>query len=293
MLIKKEFTLRPRARGFHLITDEIIRNLPRLPQAGILHLFIKHTSAGLSINENADPDVQTDMEAIFNHLVKEREPYYMHTCEGDDDMPAHAKSTLTGNSLSIPITDGRLNMGIWQGIYLCEFRNRGGGRKNSSNRHRTIEYMKMNNLPTNIFVATEKDYPELSELWEASVRSTHHFLSAEDIQYYKPLVQNVYFPAVQLYIIKNKDNRISGFLGLSDNLIEMLFIHPDEQGKGYGKTLLEFAVNERGFRKVDVNEQNEQAFRFYRNRGFEVISRDETDAQGKPFPILHMQLTNY
>lgn len=126
---QKEFTLRPRTRGFHLITDEIIRNLPRLPQAGILHLFIKHTSAGLSINENADPDVQTDMEAIFNHLVKEREPYYMHTCEGDDDMPAHAKSTLTGNSLSIPITDGRLNMGIWQGIYLCEFRNRGGGRK--------------------------------------------------------------------------------------------------------------------------------------------------------------------
>ena len=151
----------------------------------------------------------------------------------------------------------------------------------------------MNNLPTNIFVATEKDYHELSELWEASVRSTHHFLSAEDIQYYKPLVQNVYFPAEQLYIIKNKDNRISGFLGLSDDLIEMLFIHPDEQGKGYGKTLLEFAVNERGFRKVDVNEQNEQAFRFYRNRGFEVISRDETDAQGKPFPILHMQLTNY
>lgn len=82
-------------------------------------------------------------------------------------------------------------------------------------------------------------------------------------------------------------------MGLSDDLIEMLFIHPDEQGKGYGKTLLEFAVNERGFRKVDVNEQNEQAFRFYRNRGFEVISRDETDAQGKPFPILHMQLTNY
>ena len=140
--------------------------------------------------------------------------------------------------------------------------------------------MKTNNLPTNIFIATEKDYPELSELWEASVRSTHHFLSEEDIQYYKPLVQNVYFPAVQLYIIKNKDNRISGFLGLSDDLIEMLFIHPSEQGKGYGKTLLEFAVNERGFR-------------FYRNRGFEVISRDETDAQGKPFPILHMQLTNY
>ncbi len=129
MLLKENLPYVPRARGFHLITDEIIRNLPRLPQAGLLHLFIKHTSAGLSINENADPDVLTDMESIFNHLVKEREPYYMHTCEGDDDMPAHAKSTLTGNSLSIPITDGRLNMGIWQGIYLCEFRNRGGGRR--------------------------------------------------------------------------------------------------------------------------------------------------------------------
>lgn len=85
--------LTPRRRGFHLVTEEIIRNLPPLPSAGILHLFIKHTSAGLTINENADPDVQTDMEAIFNRLVKEREPYYQHTCEGDDDMPAHAKAT--------------------------------------------------------------------------------------------------------------------------------------------------------------------------------------------------------
>lgn len=152
--------------------------------------------------------------------------------------------------------------------------------------------MKTNNLPANILPATEQDHPELSELWEASVRSTHHFLSEEDIQYYKPLVRDVYFSAVQLYIIKNKENRTSGFLGLSDDLIEMLFIHPGEQGKGYGKALLEFAVNQQGFRKVDVNEQNEQAFRFYRNRGFEVTSRDETDAQGKPFPILHMQLTN-
>lgn len=126
---QKEFTLRPRPRGFHLITDEIIRNLPRLPQAGLLHLFIKHTSAGLTINENADPDVQTDMEAIFDRLIREREFFYKHTCEGDDDMPAHAKATVTGISLTIPITDGRLNMGIWQGIYLCEFRNRGGARK--------------------------------------------------------------------------------------------------------------------------------------------------------------------
>ena len=126
-ITQTEFTLRPRSRGFHLITEEIVRNLPRLPQAGVLHLFIKHTSAGLTINENADPDVRTDMEAIFDRLVPERETYYTHVCEGDDDMPAHAKSTLVGNSLTIPVTGGRLNMGIWQGIYLCEFRNRGGG----------------------------------------------------------------------------------------------------------------------------------------------------------------------
>lgn len=129
MIEQKEFTLPPHRRGFHLVTEEIIHNLPSLPSAGILHLFIKHTSAGLTINENADPDVQTDMEAVFDHLVKEREPYYRHTCEGDDDMPAHAKTTLSGTSLTIPITNGRLNMGIWQGIYLCEFRNRGGGRR--------------------------------------------------------------------------------------------------------------------------------------------------------------------
>lgn len=123
MITQKEFTLTPHRRGFHLVTDEIVRNLPPLPEAGLLHLFIKHTSAALSINENADPDVQTDMTAIFDRLVREREPYYQHTCEGDDDMPAHAKSTLVGASLTIPISHGRLNMGIWQGIYLCEFRN--------------------------------------------------------------------------------------------------------------------------------------------------------------------------
>lgn len=128
-IVQKEFTLAPHRRGFHLVTDEVMRQLPSLPQTGLLHLFMKHTSAGLSINENADPDVQTDMESIFNRLVKEREPYYQHTCEGDDDMPAHAKCTLTGNSLTVPISNGRLNMGIWQGIYLCEFRNRASGRK--------------------------------------------------------------------------------------------------------------------------------------------------------------------
>lgn len=112
MIIQKEFTLPPHQRGFHLITEEIVRNLPQLPPTGLLHLFIKHTSAALTINENADPDVQTDMEAIFNNLVKEREPYYEHTCEGDDDMPAHAKSTIVGAELTIPITNGRMNMGI-------------------------------------------------------------------------------------------------------------------------------------------------------------------------------------
>ncbi len=128
MIQQKAFTLRPHSRGFHLVTDEILRSLPPLPKVGLLNLFIQHTSAGLTINENADPDVQTDMEAIFDRLVKECESYYTHTLEGADDMPAHAKSTITGASLSIPITNGRLNMGIWQGIYLCEFRNRGGGR---------------------------------------------------------------------------------------------------------------------------------------------------------------------
>ena len=91
-----------------------------------MHLFIKHTSAGLSINENADPDVRIDMESIFNHLIKEREPYYQHTLEGADDMPAHAKSSIIGTSITVPITNGKLNLGTWQGIYLCEFRDHGG-----------------------------------------------------------------------------------------------------------------------------------------------------------------------
>ena len=124
-----EFDLQSRRRGFHLITGEILRNLPPLPEVGLLHLFIKHTSAGLSINENADPDVRMDMESIFNHLVKEREPYYQHTLEGNVDMPAHAKSSIIGTSVTIPITNGKLNLGTWQGIYLCEFRNYGGNRR--------------------------------------------------------------------------------------------------------------------------------------------------------------------
>jgi len=129
MVSQTEFSLKAKQRGFHLITQEIIRNLPELPKTGLLHLFIKHSSAALSINENADPDVRIDLEAIFNHLIKEREPYYEHTLEGTDDMPAHAKSVIVGPSITIPITNGCLNLGTWQGIYLCEFRNYGGERK--------------------------------------------------------------------------------------------------------------------------------------------------------------------
>jgi len=129
MIAQKEFSLRPMPRGFHLITREIQEQLHPLPQEGLLHLFLKHTSAALTINENADPYVQTDMEKIFNRLVKEREPYYDHLLEGVDDMPAHAKSTIVGCSLTIPISNGHLNLGTWQRIYLCEFRNHGAARR--------------------------------------------------------------------------------------------------------------------------------------------------------------------
>ncbi|OYP64441.1 hypothetical protein CIK95_07020 [Prevotella sp. P5-108] len=130
MIQQVEFALAAKHRGCHLVTREIIDRLPKpLPKAGLLNLFIKHTSCALSINENADPDVRSDMEKIMNHIVRENEPYYDHVLEGADDMPAHAKSSLFGVSLSIPITDGRLNLGTWQGIYLCEFRDYGGPRR--------------------------------------------------------------------------------------------------------------------------------------------------------------------
>lgn len=116
-------------RGFHLITPLVKTQLPILPSQGILHLFILHTSAGLTINENADPDVRTDFESIFNKLVPENLPYLTHTMEGPDDMPAHIKTALVGTSIQIPISDGQLCLGTWQGIYLCEFRNQGGARK--------------------------------------------------------------------------------------------------------------------------------------------------------------------
>ncbi len=130
MIQQVEFALAAKHRGCHLVTREIIDRLPKpLPKAGLLNLFVKHTSCALSINENADPDVRSDMEKIMNHIVRENEPYYDHVLEGADDMPAHAKSSLFGVSLRIPITDGRLNLGTWQGIYLCEFRDYGGPRR--------------------------------------------------------------------------------------------------------------------------------------------------------------------
>ncbi len=129
MVNQTEFVLPAYERGFHLVTREVLRQIEPLPQAGLLHLFIKHTSAGLTINENADPSVRVDFESIFNRLVRENEPYLTHTIEGPDDMPAHIKSSLVGASVTIPITGGKLNLGTWQGIYLCEFRNNGGRRR--------------------------------------------------------------------------------------------------------------------------------------------------------------------
>lgn len=130
-IFQKEIALDPHRRGFHLISDEIVNSFQELKdiKTGLLHVFIKHTSAGLTINENADPTVRTDFESHFNKMVPESMPYYKHDYEGDDDMPAHIKSSLLGNSLTIPITNGHMNMGIWQGIYLCEHRNHGGSRK--------------------------------------------------------------------------------------------------------------------------------------------------------------------
>ncbi len=128
---QKEIALESKKRGFHLITNELLNQLPEVKNIsiGILYIFIKHTSASLTINENADPTVRIDMETHFNKIAPENAPYYRHDTEGSDDMPAHLKSVILGNSLSIPITNGRLNLGTWQGIYLCEHRNYGGSRR--------------------------------------------------------------------------------------------------------------------------------------------------------------------
>ena len=127
---QKEVTLESKKRGFHLITDTVINFIPEISQInmGQLHVFIKHTSASLTINENADNTVREDFESHFNRMVPENAPYYKHTYEGADDMPAHIKASLLGASVQIPITNGKLNLGVWQGIYLCEHRNYGGQR---------------------------------------------------------------------------------------------------------------------------------------------------------------------
>ncbi len=127
---QKEVRLKPRPRGIHLITADVMEQLPELRQirVGLAHIFIKHTSASLTLNENADPSVRRDMENHLNVLAPEDAPYYTHTCEGPDDMPAHIKASLFGCSLSLPISNGALNLGVWQGIYLCEHRNHGGAR---------------------------------------------------------------------------------------------------------------------------------------------------------------------
>jgi secondary thiamine-phosphate synthase enzyme len=132
MWLQRTITLRPRPRGFHLITDEIMRQTPEIRQVrvGLLHLFIQHTSASLALNENADPTVRADMEAHFSrHLAPPDMPYYRHTYEGPDDMPAHIKAALIGGSLTIPVSDGRLALGVWQGIYLGEHRDRARARR--------------------------------------------------------------------------------------------------------------------------------------------------------------------
>ncbi len=130
MWAQHEIRLEPRGRGFHLVTGEVLRAVPEVGDVnvGLLHLLIRHTSASLALNENASPDVRRDFETWFNHAVPEGAPYWTHTLEGDDDMPAHIKASLLGPSLTLPIAGGRLALGTWQGIYLCEHRDRGGAR---------------------------------------------------------------------------------------------------------------------------------------------------------------------
>lgn len=144
------------------------------------------------------------------------------------------------------------------------------------------------NLP--IVNISESEYQEVVEVWEASVRATHHFLKEEDIVYFKPLILKEYLKAVELRGVKNDQQKIIGFLGAAEGKIEMLFIHPDARGKGVGKLLIDYALHQMKVTKVDVNEQNEQAVGFYKHIGFKTISRSELDGLGMPYPILHMEL---
>ena len=129
MILQKEINLNGYQRGYHLITHEIVKNIPEMPESGLLNIFIKHTSAGITLNENADPSVRRDFRSFIDQLVPESHSLYTHTLEGDDDMPAHLKASIIGQTITIPITNGRLNLGTWQGIYYCEFRNYGGNRQ--------------------------------------------------------------------------------------------------------------------------------------------------------------------
>jgi secondary thiamine-phosphate synthase enzyme len=131
MWLQREISLQARPRGFHLVTEEVVRALPELRgvRTGLLHILLQHTSAALTLNENVDPDVRRDFESWFNRAVPESEPYYRHDDEGPDDLPAHIKSSLLGASLTLPVTRGALNLGTWQGIYLCEHRTHGGARR--------------------------------------------------------------------------------------------------------------------------------------------------------------------
>ena len=141
-----------------------------------------------------------------------------------------------------------------------------------------------------ISFALESDYPEVVEVWEASVRATHDFLSEEDIQFFKPLILNEFLAAVELRCVRNEQDEILGFLGVAEGNIEMLFMSPECRGMGIGKMLLKYALGELGATKVDVNEQNPDALSFYEHAGFNVVGRSPVDGMGKPFPLLHMQL---
>lgn len=142
-----------------------------------------------------------------------------------------------------------------------------------------------------IDTVARSEYPEALEVWEASVRATHHFLKEEDILYFKPLILNTYLDSVELRCIRNDQNEIVGFLGVAEQNLEMLFIHPDYRGQRIGRALLDYAIMQLHINKVDVNEQNEQAVGFYQHCGFHIVGRSETDPTGKPYPLLHMQLT--
>lgn len=138
-----------------------------------------------------------------------------------------------------------------------------------------------------ITVLTEELSDELTRVWEEAVRSSHHFLTEDDIRFYRQRMRGMYLPAVDLYVIR--DTHIAAFMGLSDDMVEMLFVLPSEKGNGYGSTLLRYALHDRHIHKIDVNEDNAEAYRFYLNRGYRVTGRDDTDADGRPSPIIHME----